>query len=126
MITSNLEKIVFLDMTNKVIPTLPNSDYFKTYSSLTEEEKEYHGRLSRQIHRIWTEINTPSISGLREKIANSIEEYDKLVEKVDYVIMNCSQDFGLTLKKQQMDEKAKAAIIKLLGIDFYRTHFEQK
>ena len=118
----NLEKLVFLEMTNKSMALLPNKDYFDTFSQLTENEKAIFGQLSEEIHTIWTEINCQPIPGLKEKIANSVSEYDELIERVNPLIMKCYNDFGITLKNE-ITPDLKASIIRILGKDFYDKHF---
>lgn len=83
----NLEKLVFLEMTNKEMAQLPNQDYFETYNMLSEKEKEYFGNLSRQIHNIWTQINTQSIPNVHVKDADTIIEYNDKVEPIDPLIL---------------------------------------
>jgi hypothetical protein len=119
----NLEKLVFLEMTNKEMALLPNKDYYETFKALSENEKKYFGSLSRQIHNIWTHINTQSIPNVFTKQADTIVEYHECVEKVDQLILKCHYDYGTTLKRT-MNEKLKEAIIKFLGRDFYDNNFE--
>ena len=110
-------------MTNKDMALLPNQDYFDTYKMLTEKEKEYFGTLSRQIHKIWTELNTQSIPNVHAKVADTIIEYNDNVDPIDPLILKCHSDYGITLKRT-MNDKFKAAVIKFLGKDFYDNHFE--
>ena len=110
-------------MTNKEMAQLPNQDYFETYTMLSEKEKEYFGTLSRQIHNIWTQINTQSIPNVHVNVADTIIEYNDKVEPIDPLILKCHSDYGITLKRT-MNDKFKAALIKFLGKDFYDNHFE--
>lgn len=110
-------------MTNKEMAQLPNTDYFETYKMLSENEKEHFGSLSRQIHNIWTYLNTQSVPNVHTKIADTIIEYNDNVEAVDPLILKCHNDYGITLKKT-MNEKFKEAIIRFLGKDFYDNHFD--
>lgn len=123
MANKNLEKLVFLEMTNKELAQLPNQDYFDTYKLLSENEKEYFGALSRQIHNIWTELNTKSIPNVHTKLADTIMEYNDSIESVDPLILKCHSEYGITLKRT-MNDKFKAALIKFLGKGFYDKHFE--
>lgn len=110
-------------MTNKEMAQLPNQDYFETYKLLSEDEKKYFGTLSRQIHNVWTEINTKSIPNVHTKVADSIMEYNDNIEPIDALILKCHSDYGITLKRT-MNDKFKAALIKFLGKDFYDKNFE--
>jgi hypothetical protein len=123
MLNLNLEKLVFLEMTNKEMAQLPNQDYFETYKLLSEKEKEYFGALSRQIHNIWTELNTQSIPNVHVKVADTIIEYNDNIEPIDTLILKCHSDYGITLKST-MNDKFKVALIKFFGKDFYYKHFE--
>lgn len=122
--TKNFEKLVFLEMTNKEMSLLPNPDYIDIYKELSQNEKEHFGNISRQIHNIWTEINTNEIPNVKTKLADSIEEYDTAIEKVDPAILKCNADFGITLKGQ-INPKFKEALIKFLGKEFWQMHFEK-
>jgi hypothetical protein len=102
---------------------LPNQDYSETYKLLSEDEKKYFGTLSRQIHNIWTELNTKSIPNVHTKVADTIMEYNDNIEPIDTLILKCHSDYGITLKRT-MNDKFKAALIKFLGKDFYDKHFE--
>ena len=110
-------------MINKEMAQLPNQDYFETYNMLTEKEKEYFGTLSRQIHNIWTQLNTQLIPNVHVKVADTIIAYNDKVKPIDPLILKCHFDFGITLKRV-MNKKYKAALIKFLGKDFYHNHFE--
>lgn len=115
--------MVFLEMTNKEMTQLPNKDYFETYKLLSESEKEHFGSLSRQIHNIWTHLNTQSIPNVHKKLADIIVEYNENVESIDPLILKCYNDYGITLKRT-MSKKFTEAIIRFLGKDFYDKHFD--
>jgi hypothetical protein len=122
----NLEKLIFLEMTRKVMKTLPttNDEYLETYNKLSDNEKTNFGILSKQIHRIYTEINTNTIPNAKVKLANSILEYNENVEKIDPLILKCHLDFGVTLKSE-INDKFKIALINFLGEKFYNDHFNK-
>ena len=122
-ININLEKLVFLEMTNKEIAKLPNQDYFDTYKMLSEKEKEYFGALSRQIHKIWSLLNTQSIPDFKVKVAETIIDYNDNIEPIYPLILKCHSDYGITLRRV-MNVKYKAALIKFLGKDFYDNNFD--
>ncbi len=117
-----LEKLVFLEMTNKELTILPTPEYLETFKRLTESEKSHFGLISKQIHLIWNHINVDSIPNMHTKIADTIDEYNDKVENIDPLILKCHHDYGITLKRT-MNEKFKAAIIKFFDKDFFDNHF---
>jgi hypothetical protein len=118
-----LEKLVFLEMTNRDMSLLPNQEFYDTYNLLNEAEKIRYYAIKNQVDNILRHIKTESILNAHTKIADSILEYNELVEKVDPLIIKCHKDFGVTLKGTN-NEKFKEAIICILGRDFYEKHFK--
>ena len=115
---NTFEKIVFLEMTNKQFAKLPNSEYFETYKILTEEEKDIIDlKISKEIHEIWTWINTKQRKEIYKAEINSIEEYNELITPVNKTILSVSSEFGITLKNEITD-KFKNAVKNKLGKDY--------
>jgi type III secretory pathway component EscV len=112
------EKIVFLEMTNKQFSKLPNSEYYVTLKKLTEEETDIIDlKISKEIHEIWTWINTKQRKGIHKIEINSVEEYNELITPVNEIILRVSSEFGITLKRE-LSEKLKNAIKNILGEDY--------
>jgi hypothetical protein len=116
------KKILFLAMTNKQFVLMPTSEYFEAWEHLSQEEQHRYGELKREVHHIWTHINTGSIQGVHERVANTIEEYNELVAPVSDEILSMSRDFGLTLK-QEMNPEFKESYTRLFGIDSFNRLF---
>jgi len=112
------EKIVFLEMTNKQFSKFPNSEYYVTLKKLTEEETDIIDlKISKEIHEIWTWINTKQRKGIHKIEINSVEEYNELITPVNEIILRVSSEFGITLKRE-LSEKLKNAIKNILGEDY--------
>ncbi len=120
---NNLEKMIFLEMTNKAFSKLPDEEYYETYDKLSEAEKTRFFPLVNEIHEIWSHINMPAdIKVFFERKANTILEYHNNVAPVDELILKISNDFNIDLKDVISPEFAEA-IKRLLGITFYKKHF---
>ena len=122
---NNFEKILFLDFTNKQFSKQPNSEYYATYQLLSETEKQELGELSRELHEIWTYINSkPVLNVIDNRGINSIEDYHANIRHVNPKLMRMAVEFSLTLRNE-MSDKTKDAIIKLFGVDYFRNNFEK-
>jgi hypothetical protein len=119
---NNLDKLIFLEITNKQFGKFPNSEYFKTLKLLSESEADELNKLANEIHDIWNNLNTPPKLTMN-KVYGSFNEYsDEIV--VSPKISRIMNDFNLDLKNK-MSEEVKKAIISLLGQDFFDKTFEQ-
>lgn len=116
-----LEKMLFLELTNKQFVKMADSQYYDTWEKLTEIEKQQFGLFSNKIHQIWTYLNSSSIPGAFNKRAETIEEYNELVEPISPEILSLTRDFGITLKRT-MNTDFKNAYIRIFG----KEAFEQK
>ena len=122
---NKLEKIVFLEMTNKQFAKLPDSEYYKAYKELTKEEKDIVDlKISKEIHEIWTWINTKQRKGIHRTEINSIEEYNELISPVSEIILSVSSDYGITLK-DEISDKFKNAVINIFGKDYLDDFIEK-
>lgn len=72
----NLEKLIFLEITNKQFTKFHNSEYYNTIKLLSEAEQNEFYKLADEIHLIWNNLNAPSNLTM-SKIYNSFDEYKK-------------------------------------------------
>lgn len=115
---NHLEKIIFLELTNKQFAISQNSEYYKTYELLNQEEKDLIDyEISNQIHDIWTRINTKQTDITNKYNINSIEEYHSQISPINKYILKVCNDFDITLKRE-LSDKFKKAVAELLGKDF--------
>jgi hypothetical protein len=117
----NLDKLIFLEITNKQFTKFPNSDYYKTLELLSEIDKEEFYKLADEIHKIWNNLNTPKKFAINYKVYGSFNEYKDEIE-VSSRISKIINDFNLDLKDEMSDE-VKKSIIALLGKDFFDETF---
>ena len=117
----NLDKLIFLEITNKQFTKFENSDYYKTLELLPEIEKEEFYKLTEEIHEIWNNLNTPKNFPINYKVYNSFDEYSGEIE-VSPRISKIMNDFNLNLKDEMSDELRKS-IISLFGKDFFDETF---
>lgn len=121
---NQLEKLIFLEVTNKQINKLPNSSYFEAYRELNQSERKVFAEYVREIHEIWNFINSkPVLNALDNEGVNTIFDYNEFVSPVSNQILQVCTDFELTLKNE-ISSEFKQNIIKILGIEFYKKHFE--
>ena len=117
----NLDKLIFLEITNKQFTKFENSDYYKTLELLPEIEKEEFYKLTEEIHEIWNNLNTPKNFPINYKVYNSFDEYSGEI-KVSPRISKIMNDFNLNLKNEMSDELRKS-IISFFGKDFFDETF---
>jgi hypothetical protein len=117
----NLDKLIFLEITNKQFTKFQNSDYYKTLELLPEKDKEEFYKLADEIDEIWNNLNTPKNLTINYKVYGSFEEYSGEIE-VSSRISKIVNDFNLDLKDEMSDE-VKKSIIALLGKDFFDQTF---
>ena len=122
----NLEKLVFLEITNKQFGRLPNSEYFNTFNELSQEEKDEFGlKISKDIHDMWNRINAKHRPDIDKFNITSIEDYIENISPVSDIIIKVTDDYGLTLKNE-ITEKFKNAVRNILGEDYLRKFLEGK
>jgi hypothetical protein len=114
---NRLEKILFLEITNKQFSRLPDKEYMEAYQTLTETEKAEFVGLSNEIHEIYNYINSGLVAGAKTISAKSISEYDEKINSINSKILNVISDFDLTLKPE-LSQKTKDAFIALFGQDY--------
>lgn len=115
---NHLEKIIFLELTNIQFALSQNSEYYKTYKLLNQEEKDLIDyEISNQIHDIWTRINTKKRDITNQYDINSIEDYHRQISPINKHILKVCDDFNITLKRD-LSDKFKKAVTELLGKDF--------
>jgi hypothetical protein len=115
---NTFEKIVFLEMTNKQFAKFQDSEYYETYKKLTAEEKDIIDlKISKEIHEIWSWINSKQRKGIHKMEISSIEEYNEHISPVSEIILSVSSDFGLSLKRE-LSEKFKNAIMNMFGKEY--------
>ena len=119
----HLDKLIFLEITNKQFTKFPDSDYYKTIEFLSEAEKDEFYKLADEIHSIWNNLNTPPNLTMN-KVYNTFDEYRSEI-KVSSKIIKVMNDFNLDLKDKMSDE-VKKSIIALLGKDFFDKTFGQQ
>ena len=111
---SNLEKLLFLEMTWKQFGKLNESEYYKTINELNEEELKLSVKLRNELHEIYNYVNVRFADRIN---VDSIQEYNELVSPVSDIILKVSSDFNLTLKGQ-ISQEFKNAMLKILGKDY--------
>jgi hypothetical protein len=116
----NLDKIVFLQMTCKQFSKMPSetADYFNIYKSLTKVEEEEFIKLSKEIHSVWSFINSRTNDHVK-----SVQDYNDKVTPVNSKILQLAKDFNLTLK-DDITSETKDAIIAVFGIDYFISNFK--
>jgi hypothetical protein len=118
----NLDKLVFLEITNKQFTKFSNSDFYSTLKLLSESEEDEFYKLAEEIHAIWNNLNAPRNLTMN-KIYNSFDEYREEIQ-VSPRITKIMSDFNLDLKDSMSDE-VKKSIIAVLGKDFFDKTFSQ-
>jgi len=122
----NLEKLIFLEITNKQFTKFPDSEYFATYQSLTKEEKDQFSLYSNEIHNIWNYINAMPVENVIDNVnINSVNDYNNSVDQISELILKTCNDFKLNLK-DEITPEFKEIVIRVLGHDFYKKTFERK
>lgn len=111
---SNLEKLLFLEMTWKQFGKLNESEYYKTINELNEEESKLSVKLRNELHEIYNYVNVRFADRIN---VDSIHEYNELVSPVSDIILKVSSDFNLTLKGE-ISQEFKNAMLKILGKDY--------
>lgn len=111
---SNLEKLLFLEMTWKQFGKLNESEYYKTINELNEEESKLSVKLRNELHKIYNYVNVRFADRIN---VDSIHEYNELVSPVSDIILKISSDFNLTLKGE-ISQEFKNAMLKILGKDY--------
>lgn len=115
-----LEKLLFLEITNRQFTKFHNKDFFDTYKELNDSEKNKLSELTREIHSIWNAINGPEVLNASKKYT-SFEDFHS-ENPVSPEIVKVIRDFELTLKSE-IPEELKNAIIKFLGQDYFNEYF---
>ncbi len=118
---NKIEKLVFLEITNKQFTKFPNTDYHDTFNSLNSAEQQEFSKLYHEIHTIFNQINSPAIENVK-KAYSSVHEYIS-AHQVSPIIIKVINDFDLSLK-DQITPEFKNLVIKRMGENFYKTHFE--
>jgi len=115
-----IEKLVFLEITNKQFTKFATPDFYETYNLLNDEEQTQFSKISNEIHSIWNRMNTPEILNANKKY-NSIHEFLSENE-VSPIIVKVINDFDLDLKTE-ISEQTKKSIINLFGEDYFNDNF---
>lgn len=119
----NLEKLLFLEFTNKQYSKFPNKEYSDIYNILSELEKSEFAILSREIHEIWNYINSPSIKNVIDNSdCKSIKDYSNKFGNVNEKLLQIADDFDINLETK-IDEKFKDTIITIFGKDYFENNF---
>ena len=120
---NNLEKLLFLEFTNKQYSKFPNKEYYDVYNILSEIEKSEFTMLAREIREIWNYINSPSIKNVIDNSdCKSIKDYNNKFGNVNEKILQIARDFEINLETK-MDEKFKNNIISLFGKEYFENNF---
>lgn len=120
---NNLEKLLFLEFTNKQYSKFPNKEYFDVYNILSEIEKSEFTMLARELHEIWNYINSPSLKNVIDNSDfKSIKDYSNKFGNVNEKILQIADDFDISLETK-MDEKFKNKIISLFGKEYFENNF---
>jgi hypothetical protein len=114
---NRLEKILFLEITNKQFSRFPDREYMVAYNTLTEAEKAEFVSLSNEIHKIYNYINSGLVAGAKTISAKSISEYDENINPINPKILIVVSDFDLTLKPE-LSQKTKDALLALFGQNY--------
>ena len=115
-----IEKLVFLEITNKQFTKFATPDFYETYNLLNDDEQTEFSKISNEIHSIWNRMNTPEILNANKK-HNSIHEFLSENE-VSPIIVKVINDFDLDLKTE-ISEQTKKSIINLFGEDYFNDNF---
>jgi len=115
--SSQLEKLLLLELTNKQFGKFPNLEYYETYQTLSKEEKDkIDYKISNEIHLIWSYINGKMLL-INKKNVNSIFEYNDLIQPVSPIILKVAEEFDIKLKNE-LTLEFRNAIIMVFGQDF--------
>jgi hypothetical protein len=121
----NLEKLIFLEITNKQFTKFPDAEYFATYEALTKREQNQFSLYSNEIHNIWNYINAMPVENVIDNVnINSVNNYNNSVNQISELILKTCNDFKLNLKDEIIPE-FKESVIRVLGHDFYKRTFER-
>lgn len=117
-----LEKLVFLEATNKQFSKLPDNEYKQEYKLLTKDEQQKFVQISDEIHDLWNAINgnTSIVTGKPE--VNDIEDCLEEGYKIDDILKSVLTDFDLTLKRE-ISEEFMTAVIEAFGQEFFDEKF---
>jgi hypothetical protein len=105
---SNLEKLLFLEMTWKQFGKLDKSEYYKTFNELNEEESKLSVKLLNELHEIYNYVNVRFADRI------NVDSIHELVSPVSDIILKVSSDFNLTLKGE-ISQEFKNAMLKVFG-----------
>ena len=95
-----LEKLVYMQIKNKQLGQLPDSEYLNLYKGLTEKGKIEFGILYKELNQIFNRLNTDHEFFGGRKAIHSVKEYDMEIVSVSEIIMKMVNQFGLTLKRE--------------------------
>lgn len=117
-----LEKLVFLEATNKQFSKLPDNEFKQEYKLLTKDEQLKFIQISDEIHELWNAINgnTSTVTGQTE--INDIEDCLEVGFKIDDILKKVLKDFNLTLKRE-ISEEFRTTVIEAFGQDFFDEKF---
>lgn len=115
----NLEKLIFFEITNRQQGKVANTEHYNNLEALSDLEKDEFYKLEFEVHNIWNNLNGPK--NILSKKYISFEDYQNNII-VSPMIISIMNEFNLTLK-EEISEKTKKTIIKLMGKDFYDQNF---
>lgn len=120
---NNIEKALFLDMRQYQYSVSEESEILSAYRVMTEDEKNEYHRLSRELHEIWNYINAPVVLNVHpDDGVKTVKAFHEKIRPVSDVILKVADDFGFSLKKT-MTKKEKAAMIAILGENYFNQKF---
>lgn len=113
------EKLLFIEITNKIKGKLPdsNSDYFSLVKSI-EGTNDYDRFIELAI-----EVNEIYFTLYVMEDIDDVFVYNDKIKKVSAEILALCEDFNISMKEEPMSEYTKNAIITILGKDFYDRTF---
>lgn len=120
----NLEKLIFLEITNKQLTKALDANYYKTLKLLSEIEKDEFDELVKEIDEIWDNLNTPKNFTVFFKVYKSFDDYKNEII-VSPRIIKVMNDFNLDLK-DKISEQSKKLIITKMGKDFFDQNFDNQ
>ncbi len=122
-----IEKALFLELTHwQFGKWYILREMLDLLESFNESEKTLYLMLKEEARGIFNYINSPNVLNVvNNEGVDSIFDFNDKVETVSETLLEFCKGFGITLKKDDMTEEYKKAIIDILGLEFFEKHYKE-